>query len=79
MLRFSIAPDSLAAWVEKAEEWLLDARLLAQEELTRLTRAIDGPGGYHVGLEAQYPTVEALRATEAQYLDRVEQLGAAWN
>jgi hypothetical protein len=74
--RFSIAADSIGGWVERAEEWLVRTRLESIEDLRRLTLVVEAPGGYHVGLEATFPTVDEVREAEARYRQRVQQLGA---
>ena len=72
--RFSIEPDSVAAWIEKAEEWLVRTSLEVQEELLRLILVVDSPGGYHVGLEATYASSSELWDAVARHKERVSRL-----
>src|SRR3954451_4761963 len=50
--RFSVPADSFEAWVARAEEFEIGARLVVQDELNRLTLLCFAPGDYHVALES---------------------------
>src|SRR5207247_98042 len=74
--RFSVPPESLGAWIERAEEWLLRTQLDSQEELRRLTLAVQAPGRHHVGLQAAFPSVEDLPAADARHRDQAQRPAA---
>jgi hypothetical protein len=74
--RFAITPDQVAPWLERAEAWRVPPQMLVQDKLLRLGLVFEAPGGYHVALEATYPSLDALHAAEAQIRDRVSRLAA---
>jgi hypothetical protein len=74
--RFAISPDQVGPWVARAEEWQVRTDLQVQESLLRLALVFEAPAGYHVALEARYPSVEALRDAAQQHERRVANLSA---
>jgi hypothetical protein len=74
--RFAIPPDQVGPWIARAEEWQVHTELAVEPALLRLGLVFEAPSGYHVALEAQYPSLEALRAAEREYRERVARLSA---
>ncbi len=74
--RFAIAPDQVDAWITRAEEWRVPTELLVQDELLRLGLVFEAPGGYHVALEATYPSAAELRTAADRARDRADRLAA---
>ncbi len=74
--RFAIAPDQVDAWIARAEEWRVPTQLAVQDELLRLGLVFEAPGGYHVALEATYPSADELQMAADRARDRVARLAA---
>jgi hypothetical protein len=74
--RFSIPADSLDAWIARAEHFEVGAKLVLQEELQRVTLLTYAPGGYHVALDARYPSSEAARSASEHVAERAAPLAA---
>jgi hypothetical protein len=72
--RFAIDPEHVGAWVAHAESWQVRTTMLAEPELLRLMLKFDTPNGYHIALQAGYPSIEALDEVVEEYGERIERL-----